>query len=116
MNKKKFVQLALGSYNGNILDEKKVNSISSYLSRSDLKKYINALSDLENNKKLIVSVPTDNFDVKTFEKLFPNKRIIIKIDPSLLLGVSIVDNDIVYEFSLQNSLDKLLTHIEEDYD
>lgn len=116
MNKKKFVQLALSSYKGKYLDEKKVNSISSILSRSDLKKYINALSNLENNKKLIVSVPSDSFGVKAFEKLFPNKRIVLKIDPSLLLGVSIIDNDTEYEFSLKNSLDKILSYIEKDYD
>lgn len=116
MNKKKFVQLALASYNGKFLDEKKVNRISSYLSRQDLKKYINALKNLENNKKLIVSVPTESFDAKTFERLFPDKRIILKTDPSLLLGVKITHNDTEYEFSLKNSLDKIVAYIEKDYD
>ena len=54
MNNKKIIQLALASYKGKSLDEKKVNTISSYLGRSDLKKYINALKNLDNNKKLIV--------------------------------------------------------------
>lgn len=116
MNKKKITQLALASYKGENLDEKKVNTVSSYLSRSDLKKYINALNNLENNKKLIVSSPTENYAIKTFEKLFPDKRIVFKKDPTLLLGIQIVDNDIVYEFSLRNSLDKILTYIEKNYD
>lgn len=116
MNKKKIIQLALGSYNGKNLDEKKVNAISSYLSRADLKRYINALQNLDNNKKLIVSSPTENFDTKSFEKLFPDKRIIFKKDPSLLLGIQIVDNDIEYEFSLKNSLSKIISYIEKNYD
>lgn len=116
MNKNKFLRLALASYNGKYLDEKKVNRFSSILSRSDLKKYINALSSLENRKKLIVSAPSEDFDEKAFEKLFPNKRIVFRKNPSLLLGVSIIDNDIEYEFSLKNLFDKILTYIEKDYD
>jgi len=116
MKKKKIIQLALASYKGKNLDEKKVNAISSYLGRSDLKKYINALKNLDNNKKLVVSSPTENFDTKSFEKLFPEKRIVFKKDPSLLLGIQIVDNDIEYEFSLKNSFDKILSYIEKNYD
>lgn len=116
MKKKKIIQLALASYSGKNLDEKKVNKICSYLGRSDLKKYINALKDLTNNKKLIVSSPRENFDAKSFEKLFPDKRIVFKKDPSLLLGIQIVDNDIEYKFSLKNSLDKLISYIEKNYD
>lgn len=116
MKKKRVLQLALASYKGKNLDEKKVNTISSYLSRSDLKKYINALKNLENNKKLIVSSPSEFFDVKTFERLFPDKRIIFTKDPSLLLGIQVVDNDIEYKFSLKNSLEKLISFIEKDYD
>lgn len=116
MNKKKIVQLALASYNGKYLNEKKVNKISSYLGRSDLKKYINALQNLDNNKKLIISSPTGNFNAKSFEKLFPDKRIIFRKDPSLLLGIQIIDNDIEYEFSLKNSLDKIASYIERNYD
>lgn len=116
MNKKKTILLALASYKGKNLDEKKVNTISSFLSRGDLKKYINALKNLENNKKLIVSTPSGSSDAKSFEKLFPDKKIVFKRDPSLLLGISIIDNDIEYEFSLKNSLDKILTYIEKEYD
>lgn len=116
MNKKKIIQLALGSYSGKDIDEKKVNTVSSYLSRADLKKYINALKNLENNKKLIVSAPSENVDMKSFEKIFPDKRIVFKKDPSLLLGIQIVDNDIEYKFSLKNSLEKIISYLEKDYD
>ena len=33
-----------------------------------------------------------------------------------MLGVSVVDNDIVYEFTLKNSLDKIVNYIEQNYD
>lgn len=116
MIKKKIDKLVAESYKGNILDQKKVNKIVSLISKSDLKKYINGLKLAEKKNNLIVSSPANNQDLKRFQKLFPNKRIVFKKDPSLMLGVQIVDNDIVYEFTLKNSLDRILNYIEQNYD
>lgn len=116
MNKKKIDKLVLASYNDNFLNQKKVNRIAALLSKSDLKKYINGLKLTESKKSLIVSSPTNNQDLKKFEKFFPHKKIIFKKDPTLMLGMKIVDNDIVYEFTLKNSLDKILNYIEQNYD
>ena len=116
MNSKKIDKLVLISYKNDSLDQKKVNKISALLSKSDLKKYINGLKLTEKKKSLIISSPINDMDLRRFEKLFPNKKILFKKDPSLMLGVRIVDNDIVYEFTLRNSLDKILNHIEQNYD
>lgn len=116
MNSKKIDKLVLASYKNNNLDQKKVNKIASLISRSDLKKYINGLKSAEKKKSLIISSPINNQDLKKFEKLFPHKKIIFKKDPSLMLGIRIVDNDIVYEFTLKNSLDKIVSYIEQNYD
>ncbi|MBI2028562.1 MAG: hypothetical protein HYT07_03030 [Candidatus Levybacteria bacterium] len=115
MNKKKITHLALESYNGVYLNERKVNLISSLFNRSDLKKYITALKSLDNTKKIIVSSP-GYIDQRSFSKIFPNKRIIVKKDSSLLLGVQIVDNDTVYRYSLKDTLNKIIENIEKDYD
>mgnify|MGYP001600491390 CR=1 FL=1 len=116
MNSKKIDKLVLISYKNNFLDQKKVNRIAALISKPDLKKYINGLRLMEKKKELIISAPLNNQDLKKFEKLFPNKKIIFKKDPSLMLGVEIVDNDMVYEFTLKNSLDKILNYIEQNYD
>ena len=116
MNSKKIDKLVTASYKDNYLDQKKVNRIVSLISKTDLKKYINGLKLKEKKKSLIVSSPIDNQDLKKFEKLFPHKKIIFRNDPSLMLGVRVVDNDIVYEFTLRNSLDKILSYIEQNYD
>lgn len=116
MNSKKIDKLVKVSYKNYSLDRKKVNRISTLLSKSDLKKYINGLKLTEQKKSLIVSSPVNNQDLRKFEKLFPNKKILFKKDPSLMLGVRIIDNDIVYEFTLRNSLDKILNYIEQNYD
>ncbi len=116
MNSKKIDKLVVASYKDNYLEQKKVNKIASLISKADLKKYINGLKLKELKKSLIVSSPFNNHDFKKFEKLFPHKKIIFKKDPSLMLGVRVVDNDLVYEFTLKNSLDKILSYIEQNYD
>lgn len=116
MNSKKINKLVVTSYKDNYLDQKKVNKIASLISKSDLKKYINGLRLAEKKKSLIISSPINNQDFKKFEKLFPHKKIIFKKDPSLMLGIKVVDNDVVYEFTLKNSLDKILNYIEQNYD
>jgi hypothetical protein len=108
--------LVTASYKGDNLDPKKVYEIASLIGKSDLKKYINGLKLVEQKKSLIVSSPADNQDLRKFEKLFPHKKIVFKKDPSLMLGVRVVDNDIVYEFTLKNSLDKIISYIEQNYD
>lgn len=116
MNSKKIDKLVLASYSDSLLNRKKVFKITTLLSKSDLKKYINGLKLTEKKKSLIISSPMNNQDLNKFEKLFPNKRIIFKKDPTLILGMEIVDNDIVYEFTLKNSLDKIVSYIEQNYD
>ena len=116
MNSKKIDKLVLASYENSFLNSKKVLKIGALLSKSDLKKYINAIKLTEKKKNIVVSSPIDNPDLSKFEKLFPNKKILFKKDPSLLLGVQIVDNDIIYEFTLKNSLDKIVSYIEQNYD
>lgn len=116
MNKKKIDKLVIASYSDNLLNRKKVLKIATLLSRSDLKKYINGLKSTENKKNLIVLSPMNDQALNKFEKLFPNKKIIFKKDPTLMLGMEIVDNDIVYEFTLKNSLDKIVSYIEQNYD
>src|SRR3989344_1201297 len=117
MNKKQINRLVLESYKKNRLDKKKINRIVTLISRSDLKKYLSALKIQEKKAMLIVSTPADNplSDEKLFRKLFPNKKIIFKNDKSLLLGMQIVDYDVIHNFTLKSSLDKIISRIEKDY-
>ena len=116
MNKKKIDKLVLASYENVFLNKKKVNRIAVLLNKSDFKKYINALKLQEKKKNVFISAPMNDPNLNKFKEFFPNKRIVFKKDPSLMLGVKIVDNDIVYEFTLKNSLDKILSYIEQNYD
>lgn len=116
MDHKKINKLILASYDGNSLDPARVNKIASLLNKSDLKRYINGLKVTEKKRCLFVSSPINNHNVKKFEKLFPNKRIIFKKTPSLMLGMQIVDDDNIYQFTLKNTLEEMVNHIMKNYD
>ncbi len=116
MNKKTIDRLVTTSYQNDLLDQRKVNKIASLISRPDLKKYLNGLKFAEKKKNLIIASPVITADLKKFEKLFPHKKVILKKDPSLILGIQITDNDVVYNFTLKDSLDKIQNYLEQNYD
>lgn len=111
MNKKKLQTIVKNSYKNNILDSNKVYAIADFLTRAELKRYINALKNYENKKNVIVTTPFKMNNGTVFKKLFPNKKIVYKIDPSLMLGLKITNYDNVYEFNLKNTLDDIIFYI-----
>lgn len=115
MKSKKIDELVGASYKH--LDKQKVNAIASLITTSDLKKYIKKLKSAEKENTLTISSPNSivKQDLKKIIKLFPHKKIILERDPSLMLGMRITDNDIVYDFTLKNSLDKILSYLEQNY-
>ena len=110
---KKFV---LASYTKDQLDEKKVKRITLMLSRSNLKQYIKYLKTYEKQNTVTIVVPNEKFLGKNelermFKGVLNGKKIKIEIDPSLIVGVRIIDNDSIYEYSLKNTLEKIGTHV-----
>jgi F0F1-type ATP synthase delta subunit len=121
MTKKYIKQIALASYTKNKLDSIKVKRIVHFLTRHDLKQYIRELKLLENEKSITVVTPfinaaTQNDVKKQFAKVFAGKKVIISTDPSLILGVKVINNDLIYDLSLQSTLNNLNVHIKEQYD
>lgn len=118
MTKRLLEQLVLASYSGKGLDAKKVEEISERLDRQDLKAYIRALKLMEQKKKIYIAMPKAsvyNTSKKTIENLFPDKEFVFEEDPSLLLGIRVLDNDMVYEMSLRERLDSILDEVNQQY-
>ncbi|MEK7534367.1 MAG: hypothetical protein AAB600_03440 [Patescibacteria group bacterium] len=111
MTRNKLKNLVAESYKNDILDSNKVYAIVNCFTRFELKQYIDALKNYEDKKNIIVTTPFKAYSNIGFEKLFPNKKIVYKIDPSLMLGVKIVDNDNVYEFNLKSRLDDIISYV-----
>lgn len=120
MTKKQIKQLALQSYSKNELDQQKVFRIAKLLKRKDLREYIRTLKNLEREKTVTVVLPEIKVDKKDLDKqfrtAFPNKKIKYELDPSLLVGVRIIDNDLVYDLNLRDTLKQLSSYIIEKYD
>jgi len=116
MTKRDIRKLAQASYK--VLDEGKVAKISSLLKRKDLKEYIRQLRLLEKQQEVIIALPAINGYNKPgsfFEQLFSNKRITYQEDSSLLLGVRITDNDMVYDINLKARFEEEKRMIEQAF-
>lgn len=114
MTKKQTRKLATISFNNNNLNIKTVNRIVKQLNRSELKSYIKALKEYE--KSITVTLITPKIVNKTpllkeMKKLFPEKNIQFKEDKSLIGGIKIVDNDVIYESNIKNRLENLVSFI-----
>lgn len=117
MNRRNLQQLVIESYTDGELDIAKVNKIADLLTKKELKLYIKALKNWERQNTIVVDAPQTNpGSLKQLQSIFPDKRIVMNVDPTLLLGMRLQHNDDIYEMSLKNTLNKITEHIEEQYD
>ena len=116
MKKKLLKQLALASYTGNFLNEEKVQKIVNFLTRKELKEYIRELKTAEQRITVTIQTPSEHGEERygqLFKPLFPEKKVKFRQDPSLLLGIRIINNDLVTDINFQNSLRQIQAYIEE---
>lgn len=113
MTKKQLKKLVLESYTGNNLNEKTVEKIAGFLNRKELKQYIKALKLKENKMSVTISLPHNatTGEKSLVKNLFPAKKLIFKVDPSLILGFEVIDNDFMYNINLRNTLENLVTYV-----
>jgi hypothetical protein len=116
MDKSKIKQLAVDSFTNNQIDESKAKKISRLLDKPSLREYIRVLKLIEQKKTIILMVPDDKIGNiaelgKKISKMYPDKRVLVKTDPELIAGVRIINNDLVYELSLQQILEDAVSKI-----
>lgn len=104
------------SYRDNRLNSERVKKIAGLLRRKELKQYINALRLHEQRSKVTIAsaFPLDKKKQEGFTNLFPNKTIVVQTDPSLILGLRILNTDSVYEMNIRDSLRRLNEYIEKE--
>lgn len=108
MKKNIIKKLAIASYTKNNLDDRKVNKVSKMLKNNDLRVYIKDLKTIESKKIISVTLPNSESTATIknhFSRLYPNKRIVFSVDPTLLSGIKVVDYDNEYELSLKGLLE-----------
>ncbi len=107
MKKNMIKKLAEYSYTKNELDRDKIAKITKSLKREDLKVYIKDLKTLEAKNTVTITLPSDDSvrEIRDhFTKIYPDRKLIFAIDPSLLSGIKVVDYDNEYELSLKGFL------------
>lgn len=100
--KKQIEELVQASYKGGKLDEAIVKKIADKLNRHLLKQYINLLKHEEKKKMVIVATPKPllSKDREKLKTLFPKKKIVEQIDPAMITGIKVIENDESYELDL----------------
>ena len=101
------------SASGNELNEKKVMDIAERLNRKQLKAYIDGLKRWRQKNTIIVeSAAKVSEKMKSeFESVFAGKKMVFSVRPDLIVGTRIVNNDMIYEMNLKNTLQDMQQHI-----
>src|SRR5258706_14981779 len=113
MKKKKIQKLVSKSYQGEQIDGKTVEMIADHMNRQTLKQYINLLKQAEKEKQVIITSPKslNDSDKKSLQNLFPKKKIIYILDPEMINGIQITDNDKEYEINLNRTFNDIINHL-----
>lgn len=112
-DKKKIAKLVEISYIDNVLNEERVLRIAKQLGRAELKNYLKALRLSEDKRTVFVE---SNFELseqnkKSFVNLFADKRVKFRIEPNLLFGIRIIEDDMVYNLNMKSALDQISMYL-----
>src|SRR5258708_29893413 len=109
MTKKEVKKIALLSFADSDIDVRKVKRFTQTMNRRELRQYVRFLKLIDSQKKIKILTPIkEDLDLKNrISRIFPKKRIIFEEDPSILLGIRIINNDILYDFNLENEFEEL---------
>lgn len=113
MDKNNLEQLVKESYKEGKLDRETVDYIADRLTRNKLKQYINFLKEEERKKIVFVTTPKPltAADKKKITDLFPKKTIVENIDPKMISGIKLVENDEEYEFNLNQTFHDIIRFV-----
>lgn len=114
--KKQIEELVQASYKDDQLDQETVKKIADKLNRSMLKLYISYLKQEEKKKMVFVTTPKPlkSADREKIKSLFPKKKIIEEIDPSMIGGIKVVENDEAFEMDLNRTFHDIIRFVNND--
>ena len=114
--KKQLEELVQASYKGGQLDGEMVKRIADNLNRSMLKHFINLLKQEEKKKMIFVTTPKplSTNDREKIKELFPKKKLVEHIDPSMIGGIRIVENDEAYDMDINQTFHDIIRFVNND--
>lgn len=109
MDKKQIAKLAEISYINNVLDGETVQKIVARLNNKESREYLKALK--RRRKKIEVyidyALELTEENKKKFKDIFPDKKVIFRNNPGLIMGIRITEDDKVYNFNISNELSQI---------
>lgn len=113
ITKKQLDELVQASYKDGKLDEATAKKIADKLNRHILKQYINLLKHEEKKKMVFVTTPKplSAKDREKLKALFPKKKVVEQIDPAMITGIKVVENDESYEMDLNRTFHDIIRFI-----
>ncbi len=116
MNKTQIKNLALLSYKNNKIDIKRIEKIVKLLKKSELRQYIKYLKAIEKTKTIKAILPNKNNQKeceKMLKKVYKGKNVDFDYDENMIIGLKIIDNDLIYEYNLKDTIDKISNHVKQ---
>lgn len=106
MTKKQLTYLLSQTYKNGELDQEAVLAISQALRRSALKQYLNALKKEEQKKQVVITSPFVLSEKlkQRLQEAYSSKRLIYRIDKTLLLGIRVEEYDRIITYDLNDML------------
>ncbi len=113
MTRKQVKLLAEKSFVRRKLDSKRVLSFTKLMKRKNLREYVRAIKAIDAKNKVTIVVPSlaKKGDLSSIARLYLDKEVIYEEYPTLMVGVKIIDNDLVHYFNLKNSLENIVENI-----
>jgi len=109
-------ELVQASYKDGQLDEETVKKIADKLNRNMLKLYISFLKKEEKKKIVVITTPTplNSKDREKIKSLFPKKKIVEEIEPAMIGGIKVVENDEAYEMDINRTFHDIIRFVNND--
>lgn len=110
-------KLAEQGYGKSGINKDQVLKIAKALKRKDLKIFIKDLKNIEAKRTVRVTLPDQDGITQMrnyLVKVYPGKKILFNIDPTLLSGIKVEDFDNVYELSLKSFLNQAIINTKYD--
>lgn len=114
MNSKKITQLADISFENNKLNTNIVEKITKKLNSKEFREYIKALKRVlaKTNVYIESASELDTKDKKSFEEIYKNKSLVFRTNPELIMGIRIIEDDMVYNLNIENSIIQIKDYLD----
>ncbi len=111
--KNKLRNLVSQSYKDGHLDPELVSMIADHMNRQSLKQYISLLKQEEKKKQVIVTSPKaiSSSDQAMLQAQFPDKQMIYVLDPEMINGIQIIDNDREFQINLNKTFHDIISYL-----